>query len=162
MGGMCRRRGSELHLPAATLEMSIWERAAQGRRGEMRQRGGKKGSASRWATAAQSHWGPLRDWMRRPVMYSSGGSEGPCLTDGRLFLRDKLSGIPVRACARGQKRASDGDAGSCRSCRKVTFRASEEMARPRMACTTLFANSRVCLAAGRGAISFMSCGAVWS
>lgn len=42
-GALCRRSGSELYLPAAALEMSIWEKAAQGRRGEMRQGAGKKG-----------------------------------------------------------------------------------------------------------------------
>lgn len=50
---MFRRSGSELYLPAAALEMSIWERAAQGRRGEMRQGAGKKGRIK------VGHWGSV-------------------------------------------------------------------------------------------------------
>lgn len=68
---LCRRSGSELYLSAAAPEMSIWERAAQGRRGEMRQGGGEEEGASRWATGAQSQWGPLRDWMLRLEAYLS-------------------------------------------------------------------------------------------
>lgn len=46
----------------------------------------------------------------------------------------------------------------------MTCRASQDMARPLMACTTLSADSRVRLAAGtEEPVSFMSCGAeLWA
>lgn len=46
----------------------------------------------------------------------------------------------------------------------MTFRGSQDVARPLMACTTLSANSRACLPGGREEpVSFMSCGAeLWA
>lgn len=111
-------------------------------------------SASRGPLGLSPTGDPLREWRFRPHIYSSGGLGGLFLVVRRLFLRARVSGPSrLRMCLWPEK-------GLRQRCRKLqelqdchhwqmTFRATQDTARPLMACATVSAISGAHLLVGR-------------